>query len=52
MPPGSQLFVEVPEILQSTVTTENGVTLFIDPSFEPEQHAQVNGKVYSVVDVN
>jgi co-chaperonin GroES (HSP10) len=48
MPPGSQLFVEVPEILQSTVTTENGVTLFIDPSFEPEQHAQVNGKVYSL----
>jgi len=48
MPPGNQLFVEVPEILQSTVTTENGVTLFIDPSFEPEQHAQVNGKVYSL----
>ena len=48
MPPGSQLFVEIPEILQSTVTTENGVTLFIDPSFEPEQHAQVNGNVYSI----
>lgn len=48
MPPGTHLFVEIPEILQSTITTENGVTLFIDPSFEPEQHAQVNGKIYSI----
>lgn len=47
-PVGSNVFVTIPEALQTTIKTQNGVELYIDPSFEPEQWAITTAIVHSV----
>jgi hypothetical protein len=49
-PIGSNVFVTIPEALQTTIKTKNGVELYIDPSFEPEQWAITTAIVHSVGD--
>lgn len=49
-PVGSNVFVTIPEALQTTIKTKNGVELYIDPSFEPEQWAVTTAIVHSVGD--
>jgi len=47
-PVGSNVFVTIPEALQTKIKTENGVELYIDPSFEPEEWAVTTAIVHSV----
>lgn len=49
-PIGSNVFLTIPEALQTTIKTKSGVELYIDPSFEPEQWAVTTAIVHSVGD--